>query len=37
MFLQHEWSMTSMRLKTKKPKSTLLKSKSLDNFIDLQI
>ena len=23
-----------MRLKTKKPKSTLLKSKSLDNFID---
>ena len=34
MFLQHEWSMTSMRLKTKNPKSKLLKSKSLDNFID---
>ena len=34
MFLQHNWSMTSMRLKIKKPKSTLLKSKSLDNFID---
>ena len=33
MFLQHEWSATSMRLK-KKPKSTLLKSKSLDNFFD---
>ena len=34
LFLQHEWSMTSMRLKTKKRKSTLLKSKSLDNFFD---
>ena len=34
MFLQHEWSMTYMKLKTKKPKSTLLNSKSLDNFID---
>ena len=34
MFLQHEWSMTSIKFKTKKPKSTLLKSKSLENFID---
>ena len=34
IFLQHEWSVTYMRLQTKNPKSTLSKSKSLDNFID---
>ena len=33
MFLEHKWSTTSMR-QNKKPKSTLLKSNSLDNFID---
>ena len=32
MFLQHEWS--KVKRQNKKPKSTLLKSKSLDNFID---
>ena len=33
-FLQHKWSMTLMILKTKKPKNTLLKSKSSDHFSD---